>query len=89
MLIDNIEMKLDKAHDYIKKGEKKLIDAKKDHGAARKVFISKLSTIIQEIMLHYSNRVGNFADYSHSSIGDYIMKTNFVCYKFITMRKPY
>lgn len=38
VLIDNIEMKLDKAHDYIKKGEKHLIDAKKDHTAARKVF---------------------------------------------------
>ena len=30
-------MKLDKAHDYIQKGEKKLIDAKKDHISARKV----------------------------------------------------
>lgn len=39
-------------------------------------------------MLHYSDRIGNFADYSYSSIGDYIMKKQFLCViNFFIMRK--
>ena len=36
-LIDNIEMNLVKAKEYVAKGEKQLIKAKKDHQEARKV----------------------------------------------------
>jgi hypothetical protein len=39
-MLDNIEVSINSASGYVKKGEKKLIEAKKDHQAARKVLAS-------------------------------------------------